>query len=187
MKPDPEKDLKEKLIHFLFNFGVVIDENDPYANLHIQTAVSELVDVLEAVNKPEASRFINGPKPRINIFEKGLYESAVDNFDVTLRKGGNIKKGQFINTAMTLKHEIKDGNGNAKLSYIGDVLYETDDKIDSESGSSVDSEEFDMMHEKKRRVSFKKTIWERTGRNQQEKTNNDPLEALLTVIANTQK
>ena len=156
MKSDPERDLRAKLIHFLYNFGVVIDENDPYANLHIQTAVSELVDTLEGingVNHPEASRLVNGPRLRVNMLEKGLYGSAVDSSDVRGPRGEqNLKDTQFINTATKLRHEIKDGNGNAKLSYTGDSLHETSDGIDSESSSSVDSE--DVTREQTRRVRF---------------------------------
>ena len=150
MKTDPEKDLKEKLIHFLYNFGIVIDENDPYANLHIQTAVSELVEVLETVNQPEARRFMNGPKPRNAVLEKTLNEFTADTFDVAPRKARNT---HFSNTTMKLRQEIKDGNGNAKLSFTGDALHEMGDKdVDSDLGSSVDSEEFDMQHKRKQRV-----------------------------------
>lgn len=152
LKMDPSKDLKKTLIIFLQHFGIVINETDPYAILQIQSAVSELVHVLECIDLTEARKIIDEPKVLKLTQEKKLNDCTAKNFKSASSKTRKPQRADSQTNAMKLKEEIKDGNGNAKLSFTGDALHETGPaEVDPETGSSVDSEDINRENYKGKR------------------------------------
>lgn len=154
---DESQILNKMMIKFLYNFGVVINENDPYAVLQVHMAVSELVEALEKVNQPEVHKIMKEQEPQVNIQEKKFNGFTADCFkDMPKRRKSGIQ-----NTGK--QTDSHGGKKKCQTSWKnlyrpgGSKVVPAEEVVDT--GSSVDPEEFnsrdDLVESSPKKVSLK--------------------------------